>query len=102
MSTRGDDGKTLTIGDVYVIHPRATAVNGDEALDAGTADNFAVKLVPGDDHFFFLALANKPVTDYVNAPTTLWSLINIEQPDVDKWLELEASAQSDATGGTSS
>ncbi|WP_395307965.1 hypothetical protein V4U86_21635 [Mycobacterium sp. AMU20-3851] len=88
-------GKTLTVGNVHVIHPRATAVNGGdalEALDAGTAENFAVDLVPGDDHYFFLAMADKPVSEYLGAPITLWSLVDIEQPDVDKWLDAQPSA----------
>ncbi|MGA5540786.1 hypothetical protein ACPCIR_02955 [Mycobacterium sp. NPDC051198] len=84
------DGRTLTIGDVYVIHPRATALNGDDALDAldaGDAESFAVRLRPGDDHYFLLALADKPVSDYFGKPVSLWGLVDIDQPDADKWLE---------------
>lgn len=87
------DGKALTIGNVYVIHPEATVLNGEDAikaLDDGAAENFAVDLVPGEDNYFFLALADNAITDYLGAPITLWSLIDIEQPDADKWLGAQA------------
>ena len=38
-------GRELTIGDVYAVHPQATAINGKEAiaaLDAGQAEGFQV------------------------------------------------------------
>ena len=35
-------------------------------------------------------LADNAITDYLGAPITLWSLIDIEQPDADKWLGAQA------------
>jgi len=43
------DGKTLSIGQVWVTHPKATAINGDDAikaLDAGAAVDCAVDFRP--------------------------------------------------------
>lgn len=71
-------------------HPQAAAINGDaaiEALDAGTADRFAVDFRPGEDHFFLLALADRAFKDHVGQPVSLWSVIDVEQPDADKMLE---------------
>lgn len=76
-------GRRLVIGDVYVIHPRATAVNADAAiaaLDAGCAAGFQVHYRPGEDPFFYLTLANRPRTDIPGKPTRLWGLIDINQP----------------------
>ena len=42
-------GRELAIGDVYAVHPQATAINGDEAiaaLDAGEAEGFEVHSGP--------------------------------------------------------
>ncbi len=38
---------------------------------------------PGDDPFFFLALANRPATDIPGKQVRLWGLIDIDQPGVD-------------------
>lgn len=84
------DGKTLTIGPVWVTHPQATAMNGDaaiEALNAGTAESFAVDFRPGEDHYFLLALADRDFRDYLGQPISLWSVIDVDQPDADKMLE---------------
>lgn len=84
------DGKALAIGPVWVTHPHATAKNGDaaiEALDAGNADKFPVDFRPGDDHYFLLALADRPFKDHLGKPISLWSVIDVEQPDADKMLE---------------
>ncbi len=84
------NGKTLTIGPVWVTHPYATAKNGDaaiEALDAGMADHFAVDFRPGDDHYFLMALADRAFEDHLGKQISLWSLIDVEQPDADKMLE---------------
>lgn len=83
-------GRVLTIGDVYVVHPEATAINGEEAiaaLDAREAANFPVKLRPGNGHYFYLALADRPIEDHYNKPVSLWSLVGIEQPDTAAMLE---------------
>jgi len=83
------DGKTLSIGQVWVTHPKATAINGDDAikaLDAGTAEDFAVDFRPGDDQFFLLALADKPFENYIGEQLSLWSLVDVEQPDTDRML----------------
>ena len=56
-------GRKLAIGDVYAVHPQATAINGDESdrsSDAGDAEDFEVHFRPGDDPYFYLTLANEP------------------------------------------
>ena len=93
--------KTLPIGQVYAVHPKATATNGEEAiaaLDAGTATKFPVTFVPGDDHFFFVALANQPIEDYLGKRVTLWGLIDIEQPDVPPSQGEHSAGSADGTG----
>lgn len=81
--TLGD--RTLTIGPIYVMHPAAIAINADEAsdaLDAGQGQNFQLKLRPGGDQFFYLALADRPLDDYLGQPAHIWGLSGINQPDI--------------------
>jgi hypothetical protein len=85
-------GREFAIGDIYAIHPRATATNAEEALaalDAGTAEGFHVRYRPGEDPFFYLALANRPATDVPGKRVRLWGLIGIDQPGVDSAAEPE-------------
>jgi len=84
------DSKTLTVGQVWVMHPQAIAINGQDAisaLDAGTAEDFVVDLRPGDDQYFLLALADRPFEAHLGKGINLWSLIDVKQPDEDKMLE---------------
>ena len=70
----------------HAIHPHATAINADDAIaaiDSGAAAGFLVDYRPGDDPFFYLALANRPPTDIPGKPTRLWGLIGINQPGTD-------------------
>lgn len=78
-------GRELTIGDVYVVHPQATAINGDEAisaLDAGDADGFEVHFRPGDDPYFYLTLANEPPEEILHRSLAQWTLWGVDQPGV--------------------
>ena len=81
--------KELTLKDLLVFHPRAKAINGAEAaavLDAGRGEGFQVKLQPGEDPYFYLAMPSRMVS-----PTpppnewelALWSLPGITQPGTD-------------------
>jgi hypothetical protein len=86
------DGREFVIGDIYAIHPRATAVNAEEAiaaLDGGTSEGFQVRYRPGDDPYFYLALANRPATDIPGKQVRLWGLIGINQPGIDPASEPE-------------
>jgi hypothetical protein len=79
-------GREFVIGNIYAIHPRATAINAPEAiaaLDAGTAEGFHVRYRPGDDPFFYLTLANQPATDIPGKHVRLWGLIGIDQPGIE-------------------
>lgn len=81
--TLGD--RELTIGDVYAVHPAATAVNVDEALaalEAGEADGFEVELRPGDDPYFNLTLANAPSAEVMRRSLAQWTLWGIDQTGV--------------------
>ncbi|TCJ89869.1 hypothetical protein [Nocardia alba] len=78
--------KELTLTDVLVFHPRATARNGTEALAAmenGKAEGFRLNVAPSNEPYFYLALSDRlgdpvpPVSDWKLA---LWSLPGITQP----------------------
>ena len=78
--------KELVLSNVLVFHPRATAVNGDEAIDAleaGQGEGFQVHLRPGSDPYFYLAMPRQmnnptaPITEWTLAE---WSLPGITQP----------------------
>jgi hypothetical protein len=78
-------GRELTIGDVYAVHPRATAINGDEAiaaLNAGDGEGFQVRFRPGDDPYFYLTLASGPPEDIPRRYLAQWTLYGVEQPGV--------------------
>lgn len=88
-------GRELTIGDVYVLHPSATAINADEAvaaLDTGEAGGFQVHFRPGDDPYFYLTLADAPPDEVVRRAVSEWTLYGVDQPGV-------SDADSDAAGG---
>ncbi|KQH80023.1 hypothetical protein AO501_33920 [Mycobacterium gordonae] len=78
-------GRTLTIGPVYAVHTAATAINAEEAieaLEAGRGKGFRVTYRPGDDPFFYVALADGPVSELGGKKIALWSLVGIDQPGV--------------------
>jgi hypothetical protein len=77
------DGRELTIGDVYAVHPAATAINADEAiaaLDAGAAQGFQVHFRPGDDPYFYLTLADVSPDEAVRRSLAQWTLYGVDQP----------------------
>lgn len=79
------DDRELTIGDVYAMHPAATPINGEDAIDAlnvGEAHNFEVHFRPGDDPYFYLTLANAPPPEVTRRSIALWSLYGVDQPGV--------------------
>lgn len=79
------DGRELLIGDVYVVHPQATAINADEAiaaLDADEAEGFEVDFRPGDDPYFYLSLANVPPDEVLLRSLAQWTLSGVDQPGV--------------------
>lgn len=87
-------GKTLTIGPVYVIDPAATPVNGADAiaaLDRGEAEDFVVRVRPGENPYFCLALANRPAEELDLRWQALWSLIGVDQPQAPLPTDAEAS-----------
>ena len=70
------DGRELTIGDVYAVHPAATTINADEAiaaLDAGAAQGFQVHFRPGDDPYFYLTLADVSPDEAVRRSLAQWT-----------------------------
>lgn len=78
-------GRELTIGDVYAVHPAATAINADEAiaaLDAGEAQDFEVHFRPGDDPYFYLTLADAPPREVMRRSLAQWTLCGVDQPGV--------------------
>ena len=78
-------GRELTIGDVYAVHPQATAINGKEAiaaLDAGQAEGFQVHVRPGEDPYFYLTLANGPPEEIPRRYLAQWTLSGVDQPGV--------------------
>ncbi len=78
-------GRELTIGDVYAVHPQATAINGHEAiaaLDAGHAEGFQVHFRPGDDPYFYLTLANEPPEKIPSRYLAQWTLPGVDQPGI--------------------
>ncbi|WP_198966099.1 hypothetical protein [Mycobacterium shottsii] len=73
------------IGDVYAVHPAATAINVDAALaalDAGQANGFSVDFRPGDDPYFYLTLADVPRQEIAGRYLAQWTLTGIQQPGV--------------------
>ncbi|MFD7008121.1 hypothetical protein [Rhodococcus jostii] len=77
--------RELNLGDVYVFHHSAVAINGEEALkalDAGDAQGFRVKFRPGDDPYFYLAMLSR-VPDPGAPMVAAWSLPDIDQPGVE-------------------
>jgi hypothetical protein len=78
-------GRTLTIGDVYVVDPAARPANGLEAIDAldrREAEGFIVRVRPVENPYFCLALADRPVESIDLSVQALWNLTGIEQPGV--------------------
>lgn len=78
-------GRELLIGDVYVVHPAATANNAAEALaalDASEAQGFSVEFRPGDDPYFYLTLADVPRHEVTRRYLAQWTLTGIEQPGI--------------------
>ncbi|ETT27859.1 hypothetical protein RR21198_1499 [Rhodococcus rhodochrous ATCC 21198] len=81
--------KELVFGNVLVFHPRATALNGEEAieaLEAGQGQGFQVHLRPGDDPYFYLAMPrqmNDPTAPMTEWTLAEWSLPGITQPGAD-------------------
>ena len=78
-------GHELAIGDVYAVHPQATAINGDEAiaaLDAGDAEGFEVHFRPGEDPYFYLTLANAPPEEIMRRNLAQWTLSGVDQPGI--------------------
>lgn len=78
-------GRELIIGDVYAVHPQATAINGEKAiaaLDAGEAQGFHVHFRPGDDPFFYLTLADVPPDKVHTRLLAQWTLHGVDQPGV--------------------
>lgn len=78
------DGRSLPIGPVYVVHPEAATENATEvieALEAGNADGFHVRITPVNDRYFYLALADRPIEEHYDQPFYGWGLIGITQPD---------------------
>lgn len=76
-------GRSLTIGNVYAIHPQATAVNAQEAIetiDAGNWEGFQVHFRPGDDPFFYIALADVEPAEIRSKRVAWWSLFGVDQP----------------------
>lgn len=99
--TAGD--RTLTIGHVRVIHPRAVVDNLDEvlaALDAGNGKGFHVHYRPETDPFFHLMLATgNGALDLRGKQIAAWSLHGITQPGLPGDLVGDpdpASAETDA------
>jgi hypothetical protein len=81
--TAGD--RTLTIGEVYAIHPAAVVDNLEEvtaALDAGTSDGIRVNYRPGDDPFFHLVCAGGPSPELTGKQIAFWTLHGVTQPGV--------------------
>ncbi|WP_071289338.1 restriction endonuclease [Mycolicibacterium llatzerense] len=80
--TAGD--RTLTIGHVHVVHPRAVVDNLTEviaALDAGNGKGFHVDYRPERDPFFHLVLATGAAPlDLRGKQIARWSLHGITQP----------------------
>lgn len=75
--------RTLTIGEVYAIHPAAVVDNLQEvtaALDAGTSDGIRVNYRPGDDPFFHLVRAEGPSPDLTGKQIAFWTLHGVTQP----------------------
>jgi hypothetical protein len=78
------DGRSLPIGPVYVVHPEAVAENATEAIEAlqaGNADGFHLRIRPAADKYFYLALADRPIEQHYDQPFYAWGLIGITQPD---------------------
>lgn len=78
-------GRELVFGDVYLVHPAATAINADEAiaaLDAGQAEGFEVLFRPGDEPYFYLTLADVQEDEVLRRSLAQWTLTGIEQPGV--------------------
>lgn len=75
--------RELVIGDVYALHPRAVATNGEEAiaaLDAGAGEGFNVHFRPGDDPYFYLTLADVSRDEANRRPVAQWTLYGVDQP----------------------
>jgi hypothetical protein len=78
------DGRTLPIGPVYVVHPEAVTENAAEAIEAlqaGNAEGFHLRIRPTTDRYFYLALADRPIEQHYDQPFYAWGLIGITQPD---------------------
>jgi hypothetical protein len=78
-------GRELIIGDVYAVHPAATAINADEAiaaLDAGEVEGFEVDFRPGNDPFFYLTFADIPAREVMRRSLAQWTLSGVDQPGV--------------------
>ena len=79
------DGRNLSIGPVYVLHPEAFVENVAEAmraLDTEAADGFLVRIKPANDKYFYLALADRSLEEHYDQPFYAWGLIGITQPDL--------------------
>ena len=77
--------RELIIGDVYAVHPRATAINADAAiaaLDAGDAEGFHVQFRPGDDPYFYVTLADVSPDEAVRRSVSEWTLYGVGQPGI--------------------
>lgn len=77
-------GRRLPIGDVYVAHPQAIAVNGAAAiaaLESAEAEGFLVEFRPGEDEYFYVTLADVPSDQAERRSVSEWSLHGITQPN---------------------
>ena len=91
-------GRDLVVGPVYVIHPEAAPINTDDAkaaLQESELIDFHLKLKPGGDRYFNLALADRPVEELYDQRFFGWGLIGIEQPDVEYEVDEEPPEDTD-------
>jgi hypothetical protein len=91
-------GRDLVVGPVYVIHPEAAPINTDDArtaLQESELRDFRLKLKPGGDRYFNLALADRPVEELYDQRFFGWGLIGIEQPDVEYEVDEEPPEDTD-------
>ncbi|MCC3322176.1 hypothetical protein FOB84_23610 [Gordonia bronchialis] len=76
--------RELPLGTIAVHHPKARAINAEEAreaLNSGTAEGFKLRLAPGDDPYFYVYIPNKLKNPH-HPDIACWSLGGIEQPGV--------------------
>lgn len=81
--------RDFDLGLVWILHPRAHAVNGAAAvaaIEASCADGFEVQFTPGDDPFFYVASLDPDAATRAadNRTFTAWGLPGIDEPWLDR------------------